>query len=299
MRNAKYLLLPIILVCCLTAGEAKETVSVEASLSSERIYEGEPVALSVSITTTNPDIAYIELMSREDFQGFTILNVPTADASDGHLTRIQKNGEKAYTAVIYRIMLMPNAPGTLTIPSLEFNIGLSRPTVIDHPYFGHIRSTTVEDAVLRTKPVKAKCNRLPRPADGYSGAIGNFTIEGSVPPGKIYADSPALVIFRISGTGYIDSSSFPDIRKHLPKGMVLRTEEESSDFICVGEELQSTIELECTLVAGEPGEYVVPPIPFTFFDPVAESYRTVSSKQLTINAEGIDIPSKPKVLHSI
>ena len=120
-----------------------------------------------------------------------------------------------------------------------------------------------------------------------------------MPPGKIYADSPALVIFRISGTGYIDSSSFPDIRKHLPKGMVLRTEEESSDFICVGEELQSTIELECTLVAEEPGEYVVPPIPFTFFDPVAESYRTVSSKQLTINAEGIDIPSKPKVLHSI
>ena len=139
MRNAKYLLLPIILVCCLTAGEAKETVSVEASLSSERIYEGEPVALSVSITTTNPDIAYIELMSREDFQGFTILNVPTADAGDGHLTVIQKNGEKAYTAVIYRITLMPNAPGTLTIPSLEFNIGLSRPAVIDHPFFGHIR----------------------------------------------------------------------------------------------------------------------------------------------------------------
>ena len=94
MRNAKYLLVPIILVCCLTAGEAKETVSVEASLSSERIYEGEPVALSVSITTTNPDIAYIELMSREDFQGFTILNVPTADAGDGHLTKIQKTGKR-------------------------------------------------------------------------------------------------------------------------------------------------------------------------------------------------------------
>lgn len=62
--------------------------------SSERIYEGEPVALSVSITTTNPDIAYIELMSREDFQGFTILNVPTADAGDGHLTRIQKTGKR-------------------------------------------------------------------------------------------------------------------------------------------------------------------------------------------------------------
>lgn len=298
-KHTQITVLLCMVISGITASYAKDNIRIEASLSSDRIYEGEPVALSVSLTTTNPDIAYVELDSPEDYPGFSVLNAPIADTGEGRLRRVADGGQDAFRAVIYRIMLMPNSSGTLTIPSLRFNIGIRRLTTIDHPFFGPMRSSSVDGISLSTKSLKVKCIRLPQAVNGYSGAIGDFTFDGSVPPGKIYADNPALVVFRISGIGYIDSASFPDIRAYLPEGLSLKSDEESSDFRCVGDELQSAIEIECTLVAGKAGEYTIPPIPFTFFDPASRSYRTVSTKSLTIKAESLDIPSKPKVLHSI
>ena len=278
---------------------ASDDIRAVASLSSAKPYEGQPVALTVTLYSTVPDIAYAAISSREEFEGFTILNAPIVDNGENRLKRVIENGRELYSAVIYRTMLMPSETGSETIPKLEFTVGVRRPTTVDHPFFGRIMSTVVDDIEVSTRPIKVKIQSLPKAASGYSGAIGDFSIEGSVPPGKIYSGEDAIVVYRISGSGYVDTSCVPSLAEYLPGGVAFKSETNESSVIVSGDQLLSEIEMVYTIRAEDAGEYEIPPIPLVYFNPMSKTYQTSTSKPLKIKVIKSELPSKPKIIHSI
>lgn len=281
-------------------------IRVEAKLSADRLYEGQSVALSVVLYTDNPDIAYVSLISDEKFDGFTPVNAPSIDNGEGRL-RISNRDKKrsghdekpSYSALAYRAILIPRKTGTVTIPKLDFVVGVRVPSTIEHPFFGLMRSTKVVEETISTHSMRIKCNSLPKSPADFTGSVGDFSIDAILPPGKIEAGSQGIVVFRISGTGIIDENRLPDFRAFFPEGLTFNSAGKDASKIISGTDVESTVEIECTFTPSAAGEFILPPVSFTYFDPSTRSYLTSRSKSLKIKVSGDGERVSPPALHSI
>lgn len=291
-------ILTMMLMAAFSASAKDAEMRLEAHLSSTHPYEGQPVALTVTLISDTPDIAYAQLNGKEEIRGANVLNAPMLETRDDRLHRITEDGRRRYSAVVYRAMLMPNE-GTIVIPRLSFTIGEQVAAVVNHPFFGPIRSTDVEERVLSTREIKQKIYKLPKAVAGYSGAIGNFKVNAILPPGKIEQGQDGVLIIRIEGEGYVDTDAVPGIRGIFPQGLELKAETSDSDVRIEGDRMMTVIETEYTFSATEAGDYTLPAVEFIYFDPDSRSYITARSKSLKINVQESKIPSAPPVLHSI
>lgn len=280
------------------AREREPQMRLEAALSSSHIYEGEPVALTVTLISDTPDIAYARLISKGDVRGANVLNAPMLETRDDRMHRIDDNGHRRYAAVVYRAMLMPNE-GTLIIPGLSFEVGEQVQTVVNHPFFGPVRGSDVVEHELSTRDIKQKIYRLPKTVAGYSGAIGDFTIDAILPPGRIEKGQDGVVIIRIQGNGYVDGDAMPELRSYFPSGLNFKASTSDSDVRVEGDRMVSVIEAECTFTPAEAGEYILPAIDFIYFNPATRSYLTAKTKPLTIKVQESERHSAPPVLHNI
>ena len=130
---------------------------------------------------------------------------------------------------------------------------------------------------FNTDALALKVSHLPQnaPAD-FSGAVGQFEIEATVEPVSAEADEPVTLRVVISGEGNFDNLPEPEI----PDVLQLRALEGTSQIerrFSNGNFIGSRT-FEWILVPQANGEFSIPPISYTFFDPVKDRYRTVASE---------------------
>lgn len=296
--SRRLLALTLLTAVATLLADSAASMRVETSLTEGKLYQGQTVCLTVKFYSSSPDIEFVDLYRPFEVGGLTLLRVRRANTDDGMLERKGK-GKNEYQAVVYRAMLLVNDADEVEIPSIDFSVGIPGYTTYDHPFYGNVRQKYVDEQIVSTKPLKRKVSRLPAEPETFTGAIGDFTIEGSVPPGEIYSGGTALVQFRIKGTGLLEEDDAPDVRLSLPSGITLKSQTAETGSIAEGDKLRSELVADCHLSVPEAGEFVIAPVKFTFFDPASRRYRTVESKSLTIKVEETEIPSGPVILHSI
>lgn len=300
LRGLKYIL--SLLIITIVSGftvSAKDEIRVESELSVDKAYAGQAVCLIVRFYTTDPEIAYVNIISEPSISGATMVKAPSTNQNDGVLRHDIKKGEDQYSAVVYRCMFIPENAGTIVVPKLEFRVGRRKPAIIDHPFFGRMRSTTIEEEDVMSKTIKLKVNSLPSPPSGFSGAVGEFSISGSVPPGRIYADGTGLVVYTVSGVGNLQTSMLPEVSRKLVSGMRIKSETVDESRIIEGDVLKNSCDLVCEIGFDMPGEYEISPVEFIYFDPELREYVTVRSNSVRLTAVESELPSRPRPTHSI
>lgn len=264
---------------------ATSNVRLEARLSSDHIYVGEPVALYVTIYSDYPQIQYVNLAKDAHLDGFTTLNAPVSRSRDDYMRESDNPKKGKYSAIVYRLMLMPTETGVFTLPALEFEVGVVEGREVYDPFWGRRIVGEVKDLVLSTEKIRAKIHDLPKPKDGYSGAVGDFSIKSLLPPGKITEGQRAIVVFQVSGTGYLDSEALPDLRSFLPSGLRFSSESPETRHTIEGNELITDLIVECSFIPKESGVFEIPSVPFTYFNPASRKYVTVSTEPIQVKVD--------------
>jgi hypothetical protein len=137
--------------------------------------------------------------------------------------------------------------------------------------------------LVKSDPVALEVKALPPNAPpSFSGAIGNFTMTTDAKPKSVQVGDPITVTTTISGRGNFDRVNAPVVEdergwhKYPPSSKFKEDDE-------VG--ISGTKSFEMVLSPNE-NKQTLPPLAFSYFDPVKEQYVTLHSDQIPINVQG-------------
>lgn len=113
---------------------------------------------------------------------------------------------------------------------------------------------------------------------GFGGAVGQFELAAESPRGELRVGEPATLTFRVSGTGNFDRVAVAGIApsaewKVYPGSTTFEPAKRSA--------ISGTKVITQTIVPARAGDLEIPAVAFSYFDPEAKAYRTVSTAPLT------------------
>jgi hypothetical protein len=213
--------------------------------------------------------------------------------------RTQIGSELYSEYTLLKKALFPTGSGAMTIPPLTYQIQVRRRASdpIESFFF-----TPTETLTRRTEPITVRVQPLPaagRPAD-FSGAVGQFNLTVAPDRRDTRVNDALGVKVRVAGEGNLNAvntlplGTLSDFKPYAPRI--------SSSLSWSGDRLRSERVWDYVLIPLSPGTLSVPPVTFTFFDPRAAEYRSVTSAAIPIQvargAEGMSGPALPPVSQS-
>ena len=144
-----------------------------------------------------------------------------------------------------------------------------------------------EPATFEVKPLP------PNAPPNFSGAVGNFAMTTEAKPKRVQVGDPITVTSTVSGRGNFDRVNAPALEDDhgwhkYPSSSKFKQDDE------VGISGAKTFE---TVISPNEKKQALPPLVFSYFDPVKESYVTLRSDAMPIAVEGGAAPA-PAVVAS-
>ena len=162
--------------------------------------------------------------------------------------------------------------GTLLFPAVAGPVTIEPASITLPPNMG---------GQLETDPVDLEVRPLPEGSpDGFQGAVGDYQVAASITSGRAAANEPLTLALLITGRGNLEALPEPA----MPEMSGWRSFDGESSFntqITDGE-MMGARSIERVYVPTAPGEFTIPSIPFSFFDPFAKEYRTILTEPIPL-----------------
>ena len=241
-------------------------------------------------------------------QGFTAQRMPNPEQT------LESVNGRSYEIITFKTAITPVKSGKLEIaakdakaivqvprpggsrPRSPFDIfGMDDPfsdPFFNDPFAGRGEQREVkfssETTTIEVKPLPA--NAPPN----FSGAVGNFTLATDVKPKNAQVGDPLTVTASISGRGNFDRVTAPTLENErgwhtYPPGSNFKADDD------IG--ISGTKTFEMVLTPNEPKK-AVPPLLFSYFNPIKESYVTLRGDKLAVVVEGGGAPSATPAIAS-
>ena len=189
--------------------------------------------------------------------------------------RRMRVGNANYLVATLVTSLSPIKTGPLTLGSMDATLPLQLPVPgARRDIFGRIQ-VQEQRVALSADPETLTVLPLPKeniPAN-FNGAVGTYSMTLSAGPTNVAAGDPVTVRIQISGRGALDSLALPEQNAWREfKTYPPTTKVETTDALG----LQGTKTFEQVVVPQSPDITALPPVSFSFFDPDAKTYRTLT-----------------------
>ncbi|MBN8673006.1 MAG: protein BatD [Chitinophagales bacterium] len=264
-----------------------QNLFVKVLVNKRSCYTGEPVVATFKL--------YSRLQSKSDivknpgFYGFTVQDM--ISLSDKVMTVEQLNGKLFDVHTIRQVQLYPLQAGQFTIDPMEIRnaVEFSRSAVnrkteqqVTEGVSGNDdrvngAGTVTFETNINTEPVTIHVKPSPVPAKpvDFNGATGQFSISASVEKNELAKNEEGYLVITIKGKGNFPQLSAPVIE--WPAGIegFEPSVSESTDRSTVP--LEGTKIFRYSFVSSKPGNYTLPAIKFSFFDPDTNRYKTIAA----------------------
>ena len=156
----------------------------------------------------------------------------------------------------------------------------SRSQSLFDDFFGGGPSVQEIPMKLSAPAVKITVKELPAgaPAD-FAGAVGRFDMETTLPSSEIAANSAVDYVVRISGVGNLPLVQAPKL--NLPTSFEQYNIKTTESLNATQGGISGYRQFEYPVIARAEGEFDVPAITFSYFDPSEGAYKTLSSEART------------------
>lgn len=195
------------------------------------------------------------------------------------------NGVNYNVASLYKVALFPTQVGELIIEPMKIKLEIlvknQRRRSIFDSFFDDPFGRTVQKTVA-SKPVKINVNSLPengKPID-FDGNVGKYQFNVSVDKRETNVNEAIALKLKLQGRGNVKLIELPspvistDIEQYEPK---FATSIDNS-----GNSISGSKSAEYILIPRIEGEYEIKPLTFSFFDPGAKEYKTITSKPINL-----------------
>lgn len=207
-------------------------------------------------------------------------------------SRAVEIGGRRFEAVpIKRLALFPTRSGRLTVDALDIEVDVLRPTRPDasrSPFITPFNSR-FERETLTAPAVSFEVAPLPPGAPpSFAGAVGDFEMAVRAGRREVEVGEPVRVEATVSGRGNIATLEAPGWE--TPARFDRYPVREARRIVRHTPELRGEKTFTYTLVPQSGGAAALPPIAWSYFDPDAAAYRTLTSDSLRLRVIGPAAP---------
>ncbi len=279
-----------------TSGDdAGEDVFLRALISKKDPYIGEEVIVTYKIYTANIPISNINIENLASFPGFWSTSL-TDDKKQITTETEMINGREYSSGVLYRTALFPQKAGEITIQPKKLTCtaqvrvqGTQKSrnpffdSFFDDPFFSsQYRNVRLE---MESEAITLKVKPLPvdtKPA-GFSGAVGRFSIQGSVDQRVLSVNDAITLKLVISGNGNLELINTPEI--NWPPDFETYEPKISKNIRTTPAGISGSRTYEYLAIPRSAGEFTIDPVEFSYFDPGTNRYHVLSTKAFTFTVE--------------
>lgn len=259
-----------------------KNVFVRLRVNKKEAYVGQEIIAWVKLYTRLPISDYDRSFSGPEFTGFFKQNVDMPQIRS--LERENVGGQIYNTGTLMKFILYPQRSGDITIKPFDLDVMVQQQvnqrsrSIFDDFFNQSVRNVKV---TLTSKPVKFHIKPLPSgQPPSFNGAVGKFNISAAINNTTVKTNEAITLKVSVSGSGnlkLLDNLAVdfpPDIESYDP---TTTTNIKNTSQGAIGEKT-----FEYTLIPRYAGNFHIPPVKLTYFNPATKSYQTVSTKDFNI-----------------
>lgn len=285
------------------ADQIKDNLFVKLEVSKTSCYTGEPIVATYKLYSRLRSESRIT--KRPSLANFSVYDMIQPDAL-GTLKETV-NGKAYNVHIVRKVQLYPLQDGSFELEPMEVdntvgflrldedNSRYSMRQLVD-AYMNGLISGHQEDhkVILSSKPVTITVKPLPavgKPAD-FDGAVGRFTVRADVMQKELASNETGTLQLLLEGDGNIPLINAPAVQWHVGVDGFEPSVKENTDHSVAP--IHGNKVFSYSFSVREPGVVTIPPISFSYFDPAANSYKTIQTDAILLSVK--KGKSKPAVL---
>ncbi len=249
-----------------------EAFHIQVEVDKSEVFVSEQVTASWYLYTKG-NIRDIDTLKYPSLKGFWKEDIEMA--TQLNFTEEIVNGVPYRKALLASFALFPIKAGVAVIDSYT-----AKCSVLVGDAFGF--NAKVYQFTKSSLPVKVTVKDIPtqgRPLD-FSGAVGQFRVTAGIDSQNISSNQPFILKIRFDGAGNAKLIDIPPFQP--PEGLELYDTQKDAKFFKAG---TSYKEFSLSLIPRREGQFTIPAITASIFDPVSKKYVTKSTEPITINVQ--------------
>ena len=249
---------------------------IRAIVSKNSIYEQEGFTVTFRLYTTLNIVNFGKIQFPE-FEGFMVEEIPLPVNQQLQMERY--NDRNYYTADLRKTLLFPQRSGQITIPAGNIEMVFSVPSGRSVSTFFGTQEVMVDvNKNLTTNPLSVNVKPLPadKPAS-YANAVGSFTLTPSISTEKAKANEAITLTLEISGTGNMKLIRNPEVS--FPDNFELYDPVVDNALNATTNGLNGIRKISYMVIPRYEGNYTIPQLEFTYFDPATNRYKTLTTPE--------------------
>ena len=218
-----------------------------------------------------------------EFEGFLSLDIELKNYSK---ILENYNGRNYQTVIVKQSILFPQRSGQLPIGSGKVDVTLrvqtqGRGRSIFEDFFGSYQDIERE---VTSPPTTINVKPLPdgKPAN-FSNAVGNFTMTSEINRTQLKANEAVTIKLTFKGNGNIRWFKIPEVK--FPNDFEVFDPKPDLNLRVTSSGVTGTRTIEYMAIPRYAGDFEIPPITFSYFDPQSGAYKAIPTGSFNLQVE--------------
>ena len=278
-----------------TDQNTKDDVFLKAFITNRNPFQGEQLIITYKIYTNNVPISDINIENLASFPGFWSTSLQDNNKQITPEKEIV-NGTEYLTGILYQGALFPQKSGELGIDAKKLSCtaqikkqGTRKArdpffdSFFDDPFFNNqYQNVRIE---MSSNPLSIRVKPLPidKKPSGFSGAVGNFKLSGSVDNTELTVNDAITLKLVISGQGNLELINTPDI--NFPPDFETYEPKITKNIRTSASGVTGSRTFEYLAIPRSAGDFSVGPIELSYFNPKTKKYETLRTEIFNFHIE--------------
>lgn len=255
--------------------------------SKKSAYVGEPVVLTYRLYT-RVSVSQLSVSNMPSYGGFW-----TKECSDNQRQSSEVvNGIQYNTYDIKKVVLIPQRSGKFTIDPMVVECVAQIVTqrnnqwgndpfgFFNDPFFSRAYSNVAK--TIQTASISFEAKSLPfqdKPAS-YDGAVGDYNFTAKADRNELSTNEAFTLTMTISGSGNVELVNLPT--PMFPPDFEVYDPKITSQIDANGNGMSGTKKAEYLVIPRRAGNFTIPPLEFSYFNPSKGQYYTISAPTMNL-----------------
>ena len=259
-----------------------DNLFLKLELSKLNVFRGEQIVATVKLyADPNIPISGFDEVNLPTYEGFYTQDIEIPKQIN--FTREVYNDRIYQVGVLKKTVLIPQQNGKITIDPFNMSLLVQqrvRPRSFFDDFFSGIQ--TVKTRITSTQ-VSVNVKDLPPQPEHFYGGVGNFTVSSELSADQVTTNDAVTLKVIINGNGNLRLIRNPDLQ--LPSDFEVYDPRPTENIRTTETGVTGNKTIEYLFQPRFEGEYTLPSIPFTFFNPATGSYITRSTQEYKLRVE--------------
>ena len=259
---------------------------VKVSTSKRSAYVGEPLVLTYKLYTKVP-VSQLSVSNMPSYGGFW-----TKECESQKQASEVVNGIQYTTYEIKKVVLIPQKSGKFTIEPMVVECVAQIVTqrnnqwgsdpfgFFNDPFFGRSYANVPKTIQTASLAIEVKGLPVQGKPDSFDGAVGDYNFTASADHDELSTNEAFTLTMTVSGKGNVELVNLP--RPVFPPDFEVYDPKITNSVDANGLGMSGTKKAEYLVIPRRAGDFNIPPIEFSYFNPAKGQYYTLASSGMNL-----------------